>query len=497
MDERLNKPIGQILLENGFLTEEELNHGLNRHREAGKLLGQVLIELGFVKEEDVLSAYSLQQGIPYFRLDGLDMSNRLLNRVPIRAALKLKFLPIKEEGERLTIAMANPKDSHLIDDLETFLDCKVEPVLSSEKEIINIIKSHQESLGHTQPEGVTSAGDIIPMPFSKKMEIFPGIVGRSKKLKELYNTALKVAKSEVTVLLQGDSGTGKEVMARFVHQNSLRKDKPFLKVSCAALPESLLESELFGHERGSYTGAITRRLGRFELANGGTLFLDEIGDINRFTQAKLLRVLQEKRFERVGGTETIEVNVRIIAATNRDLNSEIAKGNFREDLYYRLNVISFTIPPLRERREDIPLLIHHFINKFNQKNNKKIRGISPEAMELLYEYDWAGNVREIEHCIERAVVLAEGDMIHIEHLPYNMRNSLFVPVSHEKSIYMDGSLRTAENNLQKHLIIQALRASKFNKGKAADILKIHRNTLRRKVKEFKITSKSIRNGAFE
>jgi transcriptional regulator with PAS, ATPase and Fis domain len=490
MANRLNKPIGQILLENDYLTKEELNQGLEKHKALGKLLGQVLIELGFVKEEDVLSAYSLQQGIPYFRLDRIDIPNSLLSRVPISAALKLKFLPIKEEEGRLTMAMATPQDSHLIDDLETFLDCKVEPVLSSEKEIINIIKSYQESLVNTCPDGLSLSEDTAAEPL-KEIELFHGIVCKSKKMKELYDIAIKVASSEVTVLLQGESGTGKEVMARFIHQNSLRKDKPFLKVSCAALPETLLESELFGHEKGSYTGATTRRLGRFELANRGTLFLDEIGEINRSTQAKLLRVLQEKRFERVGGTETIEVNVRIIAATNRDLIGEIEKGNFREDLYYRLNVVSFVIPPLRERREDIRPLINYFVNKFNQKNNKKIEGISPEAMELLCEYNWAGNVREIEHCIERAVVLAEGDMIHIEHLPYNMRSSLFISMApHEKSIHMDGSLRTAENTLQKNLIIRTLRATRFNRGKTAQILKIHRNTLRRKMKEFRITPKS-------
>lgn len=350
---------------------------------------------------------------------------------------------------------------------------------------------------NTCPDGPSLAEDAAIKPL-KETELFPGVVGKSKKMKELYDIALKVASSEVTVLLQGESGTGKEVMARFIHQNSLRKDKPFLKVSCAALPETLLESELFGHEKGSYTGAITRRLGRFELANGGTLFLDEIGEINRSTQAKLLRVLQEKQFERVGGTGTIEVNVRIIAATNRNLVGEMEKGNFREDLYYRLNVVSFVIPPLRERREDIRPLINCFINKFNQKNNKKIKGISPETIELLCGYDWAGNIREIEHCIERAVVLAEGEMIHIEHLPYNMRNSLFMSmVPNEKSIHMNGSLKAAENTLQKNLIIRALRVSKFKKGKAAQILKIHRNTLRMKMKEFKITPKSTKNGALD
>jgi Nif-specific regulatory protein len=236
---------------------------------------------------------------------------------------------------------------------------------------------------------------------------FDEIVGNSGKMQEVFKIIERVAGSNATVLIRGESGTGKELVARAVHYSSPRATKPFIAVSCAALPETLLESELFGYEKGAFTGAVSQKAGRFELANGGTLFLDEVPEISPAMQVKLLRVLQEREFERVGGTKTVRVDVRLIAATNRDLEQAVANGEFRPDLYYRLQVIQVFLPALRERREDIPALVEHFVQKFNGPNGRNVRFVSPEAMDMLMAYSWPGNVRELENAIERGVVLAD------------------------------------------------------------------------------------------
>lgn len=236
-----------------------------------------------------------------------------------------------------------------------------------------------------------------------------GIIGNSAPMQEVYKLIRQVAASNATVLLRGESGTGKELVARAIHRNSSRAKGPFVAVSCAALPETLLESELFGHEKNAFTGATSQKQGRFELAHQGTLFLDEIAEISPAVQVKLLRVLQEREFERVGGTKPIKVDVRLIAATNKDLRQLVERKAFREDLYYRLHVIEIYLPPLRDRREDIPLLVEHFLNRFNQQNGRRLKGATPEAMELLMRYDWPGNVRELENTVERAVVLSDPD----------------------------------------------------------------------------------------
>ena len=253
---------------------------------------------------------------------------------------------------------------------------------------------------------------------------FDEIIGESAKMGVVYRTIQTVAPTNSNVLIFGESGTGKELIARAIHKNSLRKGKPFIKVNCAALAEGVLESELFGHERGAFTNAVRQKPGRFEIANSGTLFLDEIGEVSLTTQVKLLRVLQEREFERVGGTKTIQVDVRLVAATNRDLPALIQSGKFREDLYYRLNVVPIEIPPLRERREDIPTLVAHFLPKYNAETGKKVCEIHPEAMQLLTTYAWPGNVRELENAIERAVVLARGDVVTPENLSLGLELSL-------------------------------------------------------------------------
>ena len=246
---------------------------------------------------------------------------------------------------------------------------------------------------------------------------FESMIGDSPALQAVFEVVKRAAPTKATVLLLGESGTGKELVAQAIHQESSRHDRPFIKVACAALSESLLESELFGHERGSFTGAVGRREGRFELADGGTLFLDEIGEIPASVQVKLLRALQQREFERVGGTETLKVDVRVVAATNRGLAAEVAAGRFREDLYYRLNVVAVTLPPLRTRKGDIPALVSHFIQKFDQAYEKSVRGLLPGTLNALIRYDWPGNVRELENVIERAVVLSTGPLLTSEELP--------------------------------------------------------------------------------
>jgi DNA-binding NtrC family response regulator len=250
-----------------------------------------------------------------------------------------------------------------------------------------------------------------------KKNTYSHIIGKSSQMKRVMELVEQVAQTKASVLITGESGVGKELVADAIHNLSNRKDHPFIKVHCAALSESLLESELFGHEKGAFTGALARKRGRFELAHSGTIFLDEIGEINQTVQIKILRVLQEKRFERVGGEETVEVDVRIISATNRDLKEEISKGNFREDLYYRLNVVNIHVPPLRERKEDIPLLATAFLKEFAEENGKKIDGIDPKARLALYGHPWPGNIRELRNCMESAVVMAKNSIITLDDLP--------------------------------------------------------------------------------
>ena len=308
---------------------------------------------------------------------------------------------------------------------------------------------------------------------------FDGIVGMNPRIQQAYVLASQVADSNASVLILGETGTGKEYLARSIHYKSSRSEGPFIKVSCAALPESLLESELFGHEKGAFTNAIARRIGRFELADGGTLFLDELGDMSLTTQLKLLRVLQEKEFERVGGSETIKVDVRIISATNRDLKEAMADKHFREDLYYRLNVVTITVPPLRERSEDIPELVRHFISKYNEETAKRIEGISPEGMEMLMGYSWSGNIRELENCVERAVILCNGHTILPRHLLIGESETM--PVTDSET----HDLRSLSQVEREH-IERVLTHCEGNQTRAASILGIDRKTLRNKVKEYQL-----------
>ncbi|MBQ8561575.1 MAG: sigma-54-dependent Fis family transcriptional regulator, partial [Spirochaetaceae bacterium] len=289
---------------------------------------------------------------------------------------------------------------------------------------------------------------------------FESIIGKSAEMQRIFQMVRKAADSKASVLITGESGTGKELIANALHNLSPRKDKPFIKVHCAALSESLLESELFGHEKGAFTGAAARKRGRFELANGGTIFLDEIGEINQNVQIKILRVLQDKRFERVGGEETLEVDVRVIAATNRNLEEEILQGRFREDLFYRLNVVHIQVPPLRERKDDIPLMLNAFLDEFNRENNKSITGFDSRSRSALYKYDWPGNIRQLRNCVESAVVMCSGSQISLEDLPPTIRGAAEASVI---QVPMGITLAEAE----KIIIQQNLAANQGNKSKTA------------------------------
>ncbi len=311
---------------------------------------------------------------------------------------------------------------------------------------------------------------------------FENMIAKSSKMQRVIEVIKIVAKSNATVLIIGESGTGKEVVARAIHSQSHRGSKPFVAVSCAALPESLLESELFGYEKGAFTGAYAQKKGKFEFANRGTLFLDEVGEMSANIQVHLLRVLEEKEFTRVGGNEPIKADVRVISATNKDLRKAIASGEFREDLYYRLNVVTIELPPLRERKEDIPLLAQHFLNKFALENQKKVDGFSPEATEFLLNYDWPGSVRELENAIERAVILAKDSLITIADLPQE-NLALAHPAPMGKNL----------KEVQKNHILKILTETGENFSEAARILGISRMTLYNKVREYDLAVNKIGN----
>jgi two-component system response regulator HydG len=311
---------------------------------------------------------------------------------------------------------------------------------------------------------------------------FSNIIGRGPAMRTLFETMALVSPSEATVLIFGESGTGKELIANAIHQNSPRKERPFIKVNCAALPETLLESELFGHEKGAFTGAVARKQGRFQLAHKSSVFLDEIAEMAPTTQAKILRVLQEREFEPLGSTQTIKVDTRVIAATNKNLEEQIKAGRFREDLYYRLNVVSLEVPPVRERREDISLLADFFLKRYAEKNQRIFKGFTPRAMDLMMRYDWPGNVREIENVVERAVIMARGEMVTPAEFP-----DILQQLDPEfKATYVDLSPGRTLKEVEKDMIIRTLEETGGNRTHAAKILGISRRTLQLKLKEYVI-----------
>ena len=312
------------------------------------------------------------------------------------------------------------------------------------------------------------------------------IIGRSSAIQNVFDLVAQVAPSDTTVLIRGESGVGKELVAHAIHYNSPRASKPFVRVNCGALPETLIESELFGHEKGAFTGATTRRKGRFELANGGTIFLDEIGDLSPHTQIRLLRVLQEREFERVGGTDTVQVNVRVIAATNRNLEEQIDKNEFRQDLFYRLNVFPIHIPSLRERRTDILELANHFVDKYSRANGKQVRRISTPAIDMLTSYHWPGNVRELENVIERAVLLSQDDVVHGHHLPPTLQTA------EASNTVMKGTLQETLDRVEKEMIIESLKNFRGNKSKAAKALGVSERIMGLRVEKHAINPREYK-----
>jgi DNA-binding NtrC family response regulator len=353
-------------------------------------------------------------------------------------------------------------------------------------DLVKLTVSRALSFASLQEENVTLRDNL------REKYDFGKMLGYSECIKTIFDTIEKVAKSDSTVIIYGESGTGKELVARAIHFNSDRKNFPLIPVNCGAIPEELLESELFGHEKGAFTGAIRNRLGRFELAQGGTIFLDEIGDMSPSLQVKLLRVIQEKQFERIGGVKTINADVRIIAATNQDLELAVAEKRFREDLYYRINVIPIHLPALRERGPDIAILANHFLQKFAQTKKKDVSSISPEAIACLLHYPWPGNVRELENLIEMLVVLKDGNEIVLEDLPLKIRQF-------KKEAQSIGSIQIPEdgidfnelvNQFEKDILLNALEKSSGVKNRAAKLLNLNRTTLVEKLKRLNISSET-------
>jgi len=319
---------------------------------------------------------------------------------------------------------------------------------------------------------------------------FGNLIGVSDSMQKIYEMIEKGAPTDVTVLIFGETGTGKELLADAIHQRSLRKDKPPVKINCAAIPETLLESELFGYEKGAFTDAAARKPGKFEIADGGTIFLDEVGDMSLATQAKLLRILQGSEFERIGGTKPVKVDTRVIAATNKILVDEVKEKRFRADLFYRLSVFTISIPPLRERKEDIPLLVEHFIEKANIKQKKSVKGISKEAMAIILDYYWSGNVRQLEHCIERAIIMTDGDIITVKFLPPYLQGTdrRFKSELPGEGLSLDAFLGNAE----RELIIEALEKTGGVQVKAAKLLGISERSLWYRVKKLMIDTENIK-----
>ena len=352
-----------------------------------------------------------------------------------------------------------------------------------------------------QPSQIAGVSHIIKKPFQTKEVIqtinhlfspppidnykFENIIGQSPEIKKVLEFIERVSESNSTTLIVGESGTGKELIAKAIHFNSPRSKAPFIPVNCGAIPSELLESELFGHIKGAFTNAISNRVGRFELAENGTIFFDEIGDMSPSLQVKLLRVLQERRFEPIGSTKTIESNVRVITATNIHLEKAVEKGQFREDLYYRLNVIPINVPPLRQRQGDIPILLQHFIETFNRGRSKKITGVSPEALNTLIQYDWPGNIRELKNLVERLTILKGEDLIELDDLPPNYNSQTFTPLPINSVEIPDTGMdfNSAVDAYENILIMKALERTGWNRNQAAILLKLNRTTLVEKIKK--------------
>lgn len=405
---------------------------------------------------DILNTNSIDLLILDYRLPGMDGIELLkwmkLNEISIPTIMLTAYGTI----ERAVEAMKLGAYHYLVKPVDTSL------LLNVIKEALDKSIKRDELIDKTSP--------------------FSEIIGKSKAMQEVFYVMQMVAESNANVLITGESGTGKELVARAIHKNSLRKSKPFVIVDCTTIPENLLESELFGYEKGAFTGAVERKIGLIELANEGTVFLDEIGELPLSLQKKFLRFIQEREIQRIGSTQRIKVDVRVISATNRDLEKLVKEGSFREDLYWRLNVVRINLPPLRDRKDDIPLLVNHFLNKFSKENNKPIPQLEPEVMDALLNYDWPGNIRELANVIERAVVLSPSGLISIKHLPRRIQENTKWITTKENTLNL--------LEVEKSLILKALNSTGWNQTKAAEILGISRKQLRTKMKHHGLLTQS-------
>ncbi|HEY4789091.1 MAG TPA: sigma 54-interacting transcriptional regulator [Bacteroidales bacterium] len=455
----LNRGNNQISIEVAFgLTEEEQSRGIYKVGEG--IIGKV-VETG---KAVVIPKISEHDG--YLNKTRLNLNGRDLSFICV---------PIREENEIVgTLSIHRVYNQHI--------------TISEDARILSIVGSMVAQAVRTRQEYAEEINKLVDenakLHSELKERIRPAnIIGNSGKMQAVFDLIERVAPTSATVLIRGESGVGKELIADAIHYNSLRKNKPFIKVNCAALPDSLIESELFGHERGAFTGANVMRKGRFEAAEGGTIFLDEIGDLPASTQVKLLRILQEREFERLGSTKPIKVDVRIVCATNRNLEECIEKETFREDLYYRINVFPIYIPALRERLNDIPGLADHFIAKFNKNHNKTIKRVSASAIDMLMVYHWPGNIRELENCIERACILSIDNVIRSSNLPPTLQTAIS---SKTKS---SGTLEAVIDNVEKQMILDTLIGTRGNLVKAAEILGITERMMGIRIKKYDIDPK--------
>ncbi len=443
---------GTITILNPFSDEIsiEVAHGISRSA----------LQKGKYKLGEGITGQVIQTGTPV-TISKISQDDRFLNRTTARKAFQdheISFIcvPIKKDKQVIgALSVDKPYDaSFSLEEGEKLLSVVAAMIATQ----VILLERHR-----IEKEKLESENERLQAELKKKYRM-KNIIGNSNKMREVYQMISQVAESNATVLIRGESGTGKELVANSIHYNSLRAKNPFIKVNCAAIPSNLIESELFGHEKGAFTGALHQKIGKFELATKGTLFLDEIGSIEADVQAKLLRVLQEKELERVGGNKTIKVDVRIVAATNRNLENAVTDGLFRDDLYYRLNVFPIYLPPLRERRTDVLVLADFFLEKYARENNKEILRFSTPAIDMLMAYHWPGNVRELENCIERAVLLCDDQVIHGYHLPPTLQTGQV------SNTLPKVSLEKAVAQLEREMIIDALKHTRGNITQAARAL---------------------------
>lgn len=461
----LNRHTGELYIETAHgLSPEQQERG--RYRPGEGIIGQVV-----------------QTGQPMV-VPRISDEPRFLDRTGARAGLskeEISFIcvPIKIGHETIG---ALSVDRLFSDAVHLEEDLRLLSIIAAM--IAQAVRLRQEAMEERQR--LLEENKRLEMKLQEKFRP-ANIIGNSSAMQEVFDMIAQVAQSESTVLIRGESGVGKELVAQAIHYNSRRAAKPFIKVNCAALPETIIESELFGHEKGAFTGAVSQRKGRFELADGGAIFLDEIGDLSPLMQIRLLRVLQEREFERVGGTETIKVDVRIISATNRNLEQMMQQWQFRQDLYYRLNVFPIHIPPLRERRADILDLVNHFVEKYSKLNHKTITRVSTQAVNMLVAYHWPGNVRELENCIERAVLLSNDGVLHAHHLPPTMQTA------EGTGTVIRHTLESAVESLEREMIIDALKVNRGNMAKAAGQLDITERVMGLRVRKYGIDPRQFRS----